>query len=136
MKLFPELRPVLWDGIVVLAVIILAGFSAMTLWGEQGETERLTVVISVAGEEVERCALAEFPDAGHLYSSNGYTLNVALDSEQKAIRVEESDCPTQDCVHTGAISRSGQSIVCLPARIIVQLEGGSTSDVGPDLVIG
>ena len=45
-----------------------------------------------------------------------------------------SDCPTQDCVHTGAITRSGQSIVCLPGRIVIQLEGGG--DGGPDLVIG
>jgi hypothetical protein len=52
------------------------------------------------------------------------------------IRVVESDCPTQDCVHTGEISRSGQSIVCLPARIIIQLEGGTESGDSPDFVIG
>ena len=47
-----------------------------------------------------------------------------------------SDCPTQDCVHTGAITRGGQSIVCLPARIVIQLEGGPEADSGVDLVIG
>ena len=47
-----------------------------------------------------------------------------------------SDCPTQECVHTGKITRSGQSIVCLPARIVVQLEGGAAADDGVDLVIG
>ena len=38
-----------------------------------------------------------------------------------------SDCPTQDCVHTGTITRSGQSIVCLPARVSVVLTGGADS---------
>jgi len=47
--------------------------------------------------------------------------------------VSASDCPTQDCVRTGAISRPGQSIVCLPEQVIVKLVG--TGD-GPDLVIG
>lgn len=47
-----------------------------------------------------------------------------------------SDCPTQDCVHMGEITRGGQSIVCLPARIVVQLEGGAAADDGVDLVIG
>ena len=55
---------------------------------------------------------------------------------QPGVQVEHADCPTQDCVHTGIITRAGQSIVCLPARIIIRLEGGSEPDGGPDLIIG
>ena len=51
------------------------------------------------------------------------------------VRVEEADCPTQDCVHTGTITRAGQSIVCLPARIIIRLEGGPVDKDAPDVVI-
>ena len=47
----------------------------------------------------------------------------------------DSDCPTQDCVHTGAISRAGQSIVCLPAQVVVHLEGASVPDA-PDAIVG
>ena len=50
--------------------------------------------------------------------------------------MEEADCPTQDCVHTGTITRTGQSIVCLPARIIIRLEGGTVDKDAPDVVIG
>ena len=67
-------------------------------------------------------------------SSNGYTLHVILTGE--GVWVESADCPTQDCVHTGHISRGGQSIVCLPARVIIQLEGGTQVDTGVDAVIG
>ena len=58
-------------------------------------------------------------------------LTVAV--ENGAVRVSESDCPNQDCVHSGAISRAGQSIVCLPARVAVTLEGAA-SDY--DLIAG
>ena len=68
------------------------------------------------------------------YTSNGYTLRVAFGPESAQVTV--SDCPTQDCVHMGEITRGGQSIVCLPARIVVQLEGGAAADDGVDLVIG
>ena len=34
------------------------------------------------------------------------------------------------------VTRAGQSIVCLPARMIFQLEGGPAESGGPDLVIG
>ena len=64
-------------------------------------------------------------------SAGGYTLTVAV--ENGAVRVSESDCPNQDCVHSGAISRAGQSIVCLPARVAVTLEGAA-SDY--DLIAG
>ncbi len=47
--------------------------------------------------------------------------------------VVHSDCPGQDCVHTGRITRSGQSIVCLPEQVVIQLTGG-TSDA--DVVLG
>jgi len=121
-------------------VVLLAVFSAVTIWGKQEQTDRLTVVVSVDGEEVDRYALTELPDGGGtVYSNNGYTLQVGISHpiypDKPCIRVVESDCPTQDCVHTGEIYRAGQSIVCLPARIIIQLEGAAESG-GPDVVIG
>lgn len=40
------------------------------------------------------------------YSGHGYTLEVNLRPDgQPGVRVEHADCPTQDCVHTGIITR-------------------------------
>ena len=140
MKRSPNLRPTLWDGLVVLLTVLLAVGSAWFIWGGQEDTGELTVVVSVDGEEVERRPLSEFPDTEVSYSGNGYTLNVVLAEDlypdALGVTVTESDCPTQDCVHTGIITRSGQSIVCLPARIIISLEGAPASGDGPDIVIG
>ena len=140
MKRSPKLKPTLWDGLVVLLTLALMLGSAWFIWGGEADTKELTVVISVDGEEVKRCPLTEFPDAEMACSGNGYTLKVVLAEDlypdELGVTVSQSDCPTQDCVHTGIITRSGQSIVCLPARIIISLEGGSASGDGPDLVIG
>lgn len=139
MKRSPKLRPSLWDALVVCAVILAAILSAVTVWGGNRSTEELTVIVSIDGEEVDRCRVAELPDADQTYTNNGYTLTVSLTeafSGEMGLQVSESDCPTQDCVHTGIITRGGQSIVCLPARIIIQLVGGTESADGPDLVIG
>lgn len=139
MKRSPKLRPSLWDALVVCAVIMAAILSAVAVWGGNRSTEELTVIVSIDGEEVDRCRVAELPDADQTYTNNGYTLTVSLTeafSGEMGLQVSESDCPTQDCVHTGIITRGGQSIVCLPARIIIQLVGGTESADGPDLVIG
>ena len=90
--------------------------------------------MTVDGTEAERIPLKDAHDGERTYSGNGYTLRVLLSPE--GIRVEEADCPTQDCVHTGTITRGGQSIVCLPARIIIRLEGGTVDKDAPDVVIG
>lgn len=40
-----------------------------------------------------------------------------------AIRAKDSTCKNKICVHTGWISRDGQSIVCVPNRIIIYTKG-------------
>lgn len=60
-----------------------------------------------------------------------YTNTITV--EDGKIAITASDCPGEDCVHSGAIHTSGRSIVCLPngveVRVIIQ-----TSDV--DFVVG
>ena len=129
MSTSPKLRPGIWDALVALTVAVLAVACAWTVWGGQDESGALTAVVSVDGVETERLALEE---AERTIQAGGYTLRLRLTETE--VWVESSDCPTQDCVHTGHISRSGQSIVCLPARVVIQLEGGT--DSGVDAVIG
>ena len=136
MKQFPELKPNFWDVTVVLAVVVLAILSALTVWRGGTETGALTAVVTADGQEIDRFAPADLLDAPRTYSYNGVTLTVAVEEDGNGLRVSSSDCPTQDCVHTGTISRGGQSIVCLPARIVIQLTGGTTDNNDVDIVIG
>ena len=120
---------------MALAVAALALAAALLVWSGPETAGDLTAVISVDGTETERIDLAR-ESGERTYSHNGYTLTVDLrPGGEPGLRVTASDCPTQDCVRTGTITRAGQSIVCLPARIVLQLEGGTAGD-GPDLVIG
>ena len=135
MKSSPKLRPCLWDGLVVLLVVALAAACALAVWSRGNDAGDLTAVVTVDGVETERIPLKNFPDGERTYSGNGYTLHVQL-ADGPGLYVAAADCPTQDCVHTGTITREGQSIVCLPARIIIRLEGGAVDRDAPDVVIG
>lgn len=44
------------------------------------------------------------------------------------VRVKESDCPDKICVKTGWIDKPGQSIICLPHRIYLEIKGGEDLD--------
>lgn len=123
----PELRPNRYDALVVLVVLALAAALAVRpfLAARAPQSGALTVVVSADGQELDRLPLAQF--GTHNYANNGYTLTVTATGG--VVSVTQSDCPGQDCVH----SRAGQSIVCLPARIVVELVGAAD---GYDLVTG
>ena len=48
--------------------------------------------------------------------------------------VIEANCGDHTCVRTGAVSREGETIVCLPHRLVVRIEGGEAS--GFDASVG
>lgn len=134
MKPSVKTRPGPADAVAAGVILLLAALLALSLWvfTQEGGDGALTAVVSVGGEEVDRVPLG--PDAQErTYTHNGYTLHV--DFSASSVQVSEADCPTQDCVHTGAIRRPGQSIICLPARVVIQLVGRS-ADGGVDAVIG
>lgn len=59
-------------------------------------------------------------------NSNGYTLIVEV--ADGGISVSSSDCPDKICTDAPPLRRAGMSIVCLPARVVVYIEGGADSD--------
>ena len=142
----PKLTPGKYDLIVVAAVLALAALLGVRFWLPSApESGTLLAVVEIDGAEVDRFALAQAAEETRTYTNNGVTLTVApcatakrdaetrTQTETAGVRVVSSDCPTQDCVHTGQISRAGQSIVCLPAHIVITLAG---ADADYDLITG
>ena len=124
----PLFRP--WDlcvygAILLLAAAIFAVFAA----APAGAVAR----VYRDGE-----LIAEHPlDAPGLFEVAGSEGALALQVQDGAIRVVSSGCPDQTCVHTAAASRAGQSIVCLPNRVLIKVEGGAPeSGKGVDAVAG
>jgi hypothetical protein len=46
-----------------------------------------------------------------------------------SVTMTEADCPDQICVKHKAISKSGETIVCLPHKVIVEIKSAEESDV-------
>ena len=126
----PDLKPKPMDALVVLFVIILAVVTAVFVYGKSGEAA-LTATVKHRGETVAQVALDTLAEDKIITVDGKYHLTVTLTKDGAA--VTESDCPGQDCLHTGRITRAGQSIVCLPEQVIVTMEGSSPS---PDVILG
>ena len=122
------------DALVALAVALLAAAAALVFYLPRAQSGQLTAVITQHGQVVRRVALSGMDKEQMIELDDGtdhLTVRVSADGAY----VSDSDCPTQDCVHTGHIHRAGQSIVCLPAQVVVYLEGTPAAGQ-PDVIVG
>ena len=61
----------------------------------------------------------------------GEVVNILKISDRKA-KMIQADCPDQLCVHQRARCRQGETIVCLPNKIVVEIDG--EQDAGLDSI--
>lgn len=77
------------------------------------------VVATVDGQEVGRWSLADSVDE---VIETELGKNRLVIEEGKA-SIVEADCPDGICVKQGNISRTGQTIVCLPHKLVIEITG-------------
>jgi hypothetical protein len=49
--------------------------------------------------------------------------------ENNTARIKEADCPDELCVHQKEISKTGESIICLPHKLVIRISGGEEKEV-------
>ena len=59
---------------------------------------------------------------------DGKTTNLLVIKDGKA-DVTEADCPDKLCVHQKAISKTNETIVCLPNKVVGQVIGAGESEL-------
>ena len=130
----PGRRPALgrwWapgDVVLVLCVVALSALLIAQGVAGAGDASRLEIRITANGREVLRLPADE--DADEL-AVEGYQGDSYLEVRDGRVRMVDSACPDKLCVKTGWISSPGESIVCLPNRVVIEIVSG---DGGPDVV--
>ena len=111
----------------LLTVVILAGLCLFVLRGE-GDT----VIVTVDGKPYGTYSLSEEIRVDIHTGADGEQLNRLVIRGGEAF-VETATCPDGICAAHKPISRDGESIVCLPHRVVVTVERASSSNQ-PDVV--
>lgn len=106
------------DLILISACVLLAVFllAAQRLLQKSGNW----AVVRQEGRELGRYPLSQDAQIP-LHTAEGYNLLV-IEAGQAYIR--EADCPNGLCIQEGRVSRTGESLVCLPHQLTVTIEGG------------
>ena len=131
----PELKFNRYDAMIAAVVALLAVAVALWFYLPKAQAGRLTAVITQHGQEMRRVELTPGLDKDLTVELDDGTYHLTVRISGDGVYVSDSDCPTQDCVHTGTIRRAGQSIVCLPAQVVIHLEGAASADA-PDVIVG
>ena len=106
--------------IASLLVLSLSVFLITSLSRDEGAV----AVVSVDGTVV-----AEYPlSRDGEYSLNGGT-NI-LTIKDGAAFMKDADCPDKLCIHQKKKSKTGERIVCLPNRVMVEIEGEGEELIG------
>lgn len=122
-ELFRKLKG---DAIVVSAVLIMA-FSAFLIPDLMYDGQRGSeVVIMQDREEKGRYSLAEDRTITVPFRDGSYNL-ILINGGM--VRVTDADCPDKLCVRQRDISKNGESIICLPHKLVIMIESREESDL-------
>lgn len=109
---------ILVGGLLVVAAVL---FLMLGRWSAQGRT----VEVQVDGTTV--AALPLDVDTTYVIDGAGGGRNTLVIADGRAT-VIEATCPDGVCVRHRAIDRAGQSIICLPNKVVVRVVGEPTVD--------
>ena len=105
---------------VLLAVLTLLGL-AFFFFREEGDR----VIVTVNGEMIGSYRLSKDDTIDIRTGKDGESLNRLVIRDGKAY-VETATCPDGICAEHRPIYRDGESIVCLPHKVIVMVEKDKT----------
>ena len=108
-------RDLIFIGCIAAACLAVWVFSRMSASGSR-------IVVTVDGSVYATCSLDK-DQTILIRNPNGEVTNTLVIKHQTAY-MESADCPDRLCVKQGAISRTHETIVCLPNHVVVTAEGG------------
>ncbi len=123
----PKRGDFLLIGVLIAVGLALTAFILLSRVG--GQSDDLTVVIRQDGEVVTTLPLDE--DTVYTVQGEDDAVNRVV-IEDEVVYMEEASCPDRLCVKQGKIRYAGDSLICLPSRVVVEITG--QDDLGLDAV--
>ena len=102
---------------ILIAIIFLISVSGIFYLRQGNFKEGTSVIVTVDGKEYGRYSL--FIDKK--IQINGHNTLVI---KNKTADMIDADCPDKLCVKQKSISKTGETIICLPNRVVVSIQGG------------
>lgn len=125
-----------WD-IIIVCLLVLVSFLPLGVFSyvqaeRSADSDARVAVISVDSKKVRQVVLSGNTKTEEFtIRSDDGDMN-AIEVKRDRIRIKSANCPDQVCVLTGFISKPGETIVCLPHRLVIEIQ---SEDSSPEPII-
>lgn len=106
------------NDLIVIGFIVFASMMLLILY-RAVQSQNGSVIIYQNGERIRTCLLTEEQTITIGDPMEGYNILVI---SKDGVYIREADCPDRLCVKHRKISKGGESIICLPHKLVVQIE--------------
>ena len=113
------------DIVLFCALLFSAAVSAAAFTMRLSAGPAAKVVITLDGQEHAVYTL----DENREIEVTGDDFRNVILIDNGTVMMKFSDCHNQVCVEHAPISRSGESIICLPHKLVISIQGGKEADV-------
>ncbi|MGO4987678.1 NusG domain II-containing protein [Gallicola sp. Sow4_E12] len=108
------------DKITAVIIILISLTLFIGINATQINSGKNYASIQIDGKEVEKITLGQSSKKQYTYETE-YGLNI-IEVDNEKVHMHEADCDDQICVRQGYIENSGEMIVCLPNRFVVEIK--------------
>lgn len=113
----------------LMVALLILGLTLMgwRVWGDSSRSAQ--VVVTVNGETILNLELS--PNQSGRYLIPLERGQAVLEVDDGAVRLQDMEglCPRQICSHTGWIRKQGESILCVPNKLLIRILGAEGESV-------
>lgn len=125
-----------WD-VIIISLFVIASFIPALIFTLQARADSggYYVEIKVQGELYETSPLTGHTGREEIRIETDLGVNIVEIIDEK-VGMYEADCPDKICYSPEYISRPGETIVCLPNRIVIEVKGEKPDADDEDIITG
>lgn len=130
MKIFKKL-----DVLIIISLLLLSFIPNLVYSHKMSKDYKSTYAnIKVDGKTYDNINLSSFEGEKAFTIESKDNTNV-VSIENDTISIIDANCHDSLCVKQGEISKVGQSIVCLPHKIIIEIKGDEKDSSSDDMIL-
>lgn len=125
-----------WDYIIIGIFIVISFLPALFFAARSAPAaEGVYAVIQVQGQEYRRVELTGHTGRDEIIIRTELGINI-IEVVDERIGMYEADCPDKVCYIPEFIGRPGETIVCLPNRVVIEVKGNVVDVDQEDIITG
>lgn len=120
-----------WDIIIIVVLMVLSFIPEIVFGLILGKEYNSTYAeVTVAGDLYKNVPLSAHRGTQVIELETKYGKNI-IEIKDDNISIIDASCTDKVCMHPEYINKPGQSLVCLPNRVMIEIKG----DIEDDIII-